>query len=655
MTLTDRWPQSAAAQPRSEATGFRGLVLLLRVRTGLLQRELAAAVGVTERTIQTWESGANYPTAERLKRLIEVGLQRGAFAAGREEEQAGQLWKAAVLEAPRLAVPFDRDWFGALLGRTPGAPSAPANVTATEPRRRHDWDAAPDVGAFHGRTQELAALVDWLLSARCRVVALLGLAGIGKTALAARLGAEVATQFRYVFWRSLHDAPPVDEWLSGAIGFLSAGQSGPPEGREARLSRLLELLRQQRCLLVLDGFEAVLQPGEHRGRYRDGDGGFGLVVQRLAESGHQSCLLLTSREKPPEVSLLEGERAPVRSLRLGGLGAAEGRLVLEDKGLVGVAAAWQALIARYGGNPLALKAAGEAIGQVTGGDIAAFLADSVASFGSIRRLLDGQVDRLSELERSLLSWLAVEREPVGLAELVTDLGPAVERAETLEALESLGRRSFLERGERRATIALQPVVLEYVTERLISRVGAEVVEGRPVLFRSHALVKATAGDHVRRSQERRVATPLLERLVTACGTAEEVERRLLDLLRAWQGQPPAGQAYGPGNAVNLLRLLRGDLRGVDLSRLFIRQAYLRGVEAQDASLVDAQLAESVLAEPFDGGAREGTVGGWDARSGTPLSARRPDRPYERMDITGLTGVTAEQKAALTALGARERT
>jgi transcriptional regulator with XRE-family HTH domain len=611
MRPADRWRRAPAAQPRPEATGFRGLVLLLRARTGLLQRELAAAVGVTERTIQTWESGANYPSAGRLRRLIEVGLQRGAFPAGREEEQAGQLWKAAVLEAPRLAVPFDRDWFAALLARTAGAPGTsgtPGSVAATgavplltrsdaeaaeaaepavvaagtEPRRRHDWGDAPAVGAFHGRTRELEALVDWVLSARCRVVALLGLGGIGKTALAARLGSEVAAEFRFVFWRSLHDALPVDEWLSGAVRFLSAGQSRPPEGREAVLTRLLELLREQRCLLVLDSFDTVLQPGEHRGRYRDVDEGFGPVIERLAESGHQSCLLITSREKPPEVSLLEGEQAPVRSLRLGGVGAAEGRLVLEDKGLVGDAAAWQELNRRYGGNPLALKAVGEAIGQVTGGDIAAFLADSVANFGSIRRLLDGQVDRLSDLERSLLFWLAVEREPVGLAELVADLGPAVERAETLEALESLGRRSFLERGERRATITLQQVVLEFATERLIAQVGAEVVEGRPALLQSHALVKATADDRARRSQERRLAAPLLERLVTACGSADEVERRLLDLLSTWRGQPPAAQAHGPGNTVDLLRLLRGDLRGVDLSGLFLQPAHTTSGESERA-------------------------------------------------------------------------
>src|SRR3712207_6666586 len=56
--------------------------------------------------------------------------------------------------------------------------------------------------------------------------------------------------------------------------------------------------------------------------------------------------------------------------------------------------------------------------------------------------------------------------------------------------------------------------------------------------------------------------------------------------------------YGPGNLINLQRLLRGDLRGVDLSGLAIRQAYLQEVEAQGASLAGAHLTETVLGEAF---------------------------------------------------------
>jgi hypothetical protein len=50
--------------------------------------------------------------------------------------------------------------------------------------------------------------------------------------------------------------------------------------------------------------------------------------------------------------------------------------------------------------------------------------------------------------------------------------------------------------------------------------------------------------------------------------------------------------------VNRLCLLRGDLQRLDLARLAIQQAYLQGVEAQDASLAGSYLTEPVLAEAF---------------------------------------------------------
>jgi WD40 repeat protein len=54
------------------------------------------------------------------------------------------------------------------------------------------------------------------------------------------------------------------------------------------------------------------------------------------------------------------------------------------------------------------------------------------------------------------------------------------------------------------------------------------------------------------------------------------------------------------------------------------------------------------------GGDDGTVRLWEAPSGACLRTLRADRRYERLDITGLTGVTAAQRAALLALGAIER-
>ncbi len=580
--------------------GFADKALALRERAGLTQRELAALLGVSGRAIQTWEAGLSYPGGERLTWLITLYVERGAFPAGQEEDEAAALWEAVRSRAPRRIVPFDRSWFASLRDTaalaSASAPPLPPLPVADAPRR-DDWDEAPATETFFGRDQEVATLSHWLLADGCRLIGVLGMGGIGKTLLAARLARTVASRFDVVYWRSLRNAPPVEEWLAGAIAALSGAQALLPDGRAAQLALVLELLRERHALLVLDNLETILEPGAPTPRYREGYAGYGEVLRRMGESMHQGCLLVAGREAPPELAPLAGERGPVRMLRLGGLGREAGRALLRDTGLVGEEEDWDALIARYSGNPLALGLMGSTIGAVFGGDIAAFLAQDVAVFGGIRQLLDAQVGRLSALERAVLTALAVAREPVGFAELVSDLGPGVARGDAVEAVEALQRRSLSERGAG-GTFTLHPVVLEYVTARLVETLAREILAGEPVLLVGQPLLKATAKDYVQRSQERLIAQPLLEQLHGRFGRADVVERRLLDLLETWRGRPAREQGYGPGAVFNLLRLLRGNLRGLDFSRLDIRHAYLAGIEMQDASLAGSHLSEVILSEAF---------------------------------------------------------
>lgn len=53
------------------------------------------------------------------------------------------------------------------------------------------------------------------------------------------------------------------------------------------------------------------------------------------------------------------------------------------------------------------------------------------------------------------------------------------------------------------------------------------------------------------------------------------------------------------------------------------------------------------------GGFDGTVRVWESSTGTLLRILRPERRYERLNITGLTGITEAQRAALLALGAIE--
>lgn len=208
-----------------------------------------------------------------------------------------------------------------------GLPEATPSVAETEsppPERlsipKIDWGEKPDTAIFFGRAEELTTLSQWVMAEHCRVVTLLGMGGIGKTSLAAKFADQIYDQFDYVIWRSLREAPPLDEILVRLIQFLSDQQETEinlPSRLGERIIRLLHYLRERRCLLVLDNLESILQ-AESTGQFRDGYEGYGELIHRIGEAEHQSCLLLTSREKPGEIFRLEGQRQAIRSYSLQG-------------------------------------------------------------------------------------------------------------------------------------------------------------------------------------------------------------------------------------------------------------------------------------------------------------------------------------------------
>src|SRR5262249_13090635 len=147
------------------------------------------------------------------------------------------------------------------------------------------------------------------------------------------------------------------------------------------------------------------------------------------------------------------------------------------------------------------------------------------------------------------------------------------------------------------TFTLQSMVLEYVTERIVETVATEIRGASPGVLLEYPLIKAQAKEYLRQTQERLIGAPILQRL-TPQRDQMALDGPMLELLGGWRDRPAAEQGYGPGNVINLLRVSRGDLRGLDMSHLAIRQAYLAQVNAQDATLAGSHLVESVFAEAF---------------------------------------------------------
>ncbi|MDM8558421.1 CHAT domain-containing protein [Candidatus Parabeggiatoa sp. HSG14] len=364
---------------------------------------------------------------------------------------------------------------------------------------QQDWSDASDVPVFFGRTEELVTLEKWIINDRCKMIAILGLGGIGKTGLSMKmkltkggigktdlslkLAYGIQGEFDYVIWRKLLNAQPVTEILADIIKFLSNQQEiDLPDTIDAQVLRLLHYLKKHRCLLLLDNFEAILRGGDRAGQYQEGYEGYGYLLRAVGEDSHQSCLLLTSREKPQDIANIEGDKRPVRSLELGGLSTSEGKALFATiDSFVGSDEKWRELIKFFDGNPLALELAARYIKTTYfGGNISEFLNKEKnkfwkrVKFSKINELLDWHFQRLSNLEKEILYWLAINRESVNISELEEDIISPLAKEKLPETLSLLSDQVPLEKSQDGKYLTLQPMLIEYVTERFVEYVSKEI-------------------------------------------------------------------------------------------------------------------------------------------------------------------------------------
>ena len=274
----------------------------------------------------------------------------------------------------------------------------------------------------------------------CRVVALLGIAGIGKTYLAATFVDSIQDKFNYVFWRSLSSLPTLEQLLTDILKRLGVETSGAI----SPLPQFINILREKSCLLVFDDFNSVLQSGDYKGTYLSGYEGYGEIIKELGVVGSKSCLLLVSREKPKEISAKEGKKSPIRSLQLTGLQFTEAKAILQDKDLTDDNN-WEELVKLYRGNPFALQIVASIIQELFNGSVREYLSHNTIVLGDISELLTQQFSRLSATEKEIIYWLAINRHPILLSQLQSDILSPPSTSILIEVLTSLGRRCLIEK------------------------------------------------------------------------------------------------------------------------------------------------------------------------------------------------------------------
>jgi hypothetical protein len=445
---------------------------------------------------------------------------------------------------------------------------AAADIGQNNTSKWQDWGEAPEVPYFYGRKLELQKLERWIVGDRCKLITLLAMGGMGKTSLSVTIAERLQDRFDGLIWRSLLSAPPLMLLLDRLIQFLSRGQQTlSTDNSQQAITQTIALMQQNRCLIVLDEAEAICAPSGDSSRrtaqYLAGYEDYGDFFRRIGSDRHQSCVLMTSREKPGEVVAYEGQMLPVRSLQLRGLEAEDAMHLLRDRGFSGSDNELQMLIHFYSGNPLALKAIATMIQEVFNGDVSAFLHQNTLVLGDrIRSLLSQQIDRLSDLEMEVLYWLAIAQEPLSLKKLRAALLFPPSTSQLFELLAALERRSLIDKiiNTEAASFTLQPLVMKYTIEKFVEQSLNEI----------HAVLTTQDISHFRVFKNHRLnpqtSNPghypparLLERLkdglqmTLRCDRAQ-IARQLLLILPYLQNQSPLTVGYV---ATNLRELLRG--------------------------------------------------------------------------------------------------
>jgi NB-ARC domain len=243
---------------------------------------------------------------------------------------------------------------------------------------------------------------------RCRLILLYGTGGIGKTWLMSQLARQVAPNFEGGSWQHLEGSPTLQEVLTRSQRSLPGLPGQPPiisSSLESQIDWIVQFLRERRYLLIFDGIQEDLLHDQTK--WPD----YLRLFRRLEAVELKGCVVVTSREKFPDLRQLDMNQGKVRSLKLYGLEAPAAEQLLTGYGLDD-RDRWRELISTYSGNPLYLKSGAAMIQEHHNGQVSQFLSLNTVYLGDYESILQAAWNFLKEEEKVVLKRLAEASHPI---------------------------------------------------------------------------------------------------------------------------------------------------------------------------------------------------------------------------------------------------
>ncbi|MEA5553645.1 NB-ARC domain-containing protein [Anabaena cylindrica UHCC 0172] len=489
----------------------------------------------------------------------------------------------------------------------------------------YDWEEIPLYPNFFGRQTEIKDLTKFIIHDKYKLVGIIAVAGMGKTQLSIRFGKggigktalaekvaqndEIQKDFDYIIGRRLNNAIPCEDLLEDIIKVLSDNKEldFKPNNFDTKLRRLLHYLKEYRCLIILDNFETLLNRNGDLITYRQGYEQYGQLLELIINfnSEHKSCLLFTSREKPPISSgyYIEQKESNIKLFKLEGLDLEPSKKIFKCIGhFEATEDDWKEIHNFYEGNPQVLELVADRIKNSYSSNISNFLKDGKKVFQKIEDLFDEQFNRISTAGKYLMYWLAINREPVSLETLENDLASPYYRESISDIVEQIEASFRLDKFHTiyGTKIGLSPLFTEYVNEKIISETLSAIIDQPTNLSEcnKYVLIKPTSKDYIISEQKRLILKPIIEKLDFTFGNIKNLKCKLKKIIEIEQSNQTLPKGYAIGNILNLLVELDADLTGYDLSNLTIWQADLSKHPIRNVNFAESDLSKSVFREDF---------------------------------------------------------
>ncbi|MEG4320331.1 MULTISPECIES: tetratricopeptide repeat protein [unclassified Microcoleus] len=379
-------------------------------------------------------------------------------------------WEAVVDRTPENPLPHNQAVPHSHLATEKAQIPHPLSFTLPE--------KLPPVRNFAGRIQELETIKNQLLDPNTRAITItsvcvVGLAGIGKTTLTSQLVRQLQsdnTQFVAVAWESLRSATGVAPGFDWIVDSLLSALSRRPISTAAvrddylkKTEKLIELLKKQPCLIVLDNVETVLQTGkaDRAGYFAASCPEYAWLLQQLAETEHQSKVIFTCRE-----TLAELPHRATKTISLTGLDIDAAVTLLQSFELLATQSELAALAESYQGHPKALEMIAALIRDDSEfqGKVERFLRDrNWLLIRDIENLIDEVFNRLSEQEQTCLRRISIYQTseyPLTFAGISAQMPEVSEYDLKENVIQALKRRQFLDYDRQRESYQLHPLIQE---------------------------------------------------------------------------------------------------------------------------------------------------------------------------------------------------